>query len=190
VFDELRRASAGGRADYAGISYERLDAERGVFWPCPTDDHPGTPRLFSERFGHRDGKARLLVANYRASAEQPDPDYPLFLTTGRYREHYNSGSQTRRLERLAKAKPAPRVQLHPALAHKLGVSDGSAVAVESRRGCAVFDVDLTADIREDTVFVPLHWGGDQSANLLTIAALDPASRMPEFKVCAVRLRPA
>jgi assimilatory nitrate reductase catalytic subunit len=190
VFDELRRASAGGRADYSGISYERLDRERGVFWPCPSDDHPGTPRLFSNHFAHPDGKARMPVVTYRPSAEQPDAEYPVLFTTGRYREHYNSGTQTRRLERLVSVKAAPRLQLHPALAHKLGVTDGSAVAVESRRGSAVFDVDLTVDIREDTVFAPFHWGGEQSANRLTIAALDPVSRMPEFKVCAVRLRPA
>jgi assimilatory nitrate reductase catalytic subunit len=188
IFDELRRASAGSRADYSGITYERLDAGQGLFWPCTRDDHPGTPRMFADGFAHPDGRARMVAVEYRAAAEEPDSDYPVYLTTGRYREHYNSGSQTRRLERLVRAKPAPRLQIHPALAGKLGINEGSSVVVQSRRGSAVFEVDVTADIREDTVFAPFHWGGDQSANLLTVAALDPVSRMPEFKVCAVRLR--
>jgi assimilatory nitrate reductase catalytic subunit len=85
------------------------------------------------------------------------------------------------------AKPTPRLQLHPTLAAELGVSEGSAVVVESRRGSATFQVLITTDIRPDTVFAPFHWGGSQSANLLTIAALDPDSKMPEFKNCAVRL---
>jgi assimilatory nitrate reductase catalytic subunit len=190
VFDELRRVSAGSRSDYSGITYERLDSGPGLFWPCPGDDHPGSPRMFGAGFAHRDGRARMITVGYRAAADARDSDYPVYLTTGRYREHYNSGSQTRRLERLVRAKPIPRLQIHPALAARLGVDDGSSVVVESRRGSAVFEADVTADIREDTVFAPFHWSGDQSANLLTVAALDPVSRMPEFKVCAVRLRPA
>lgn len=115
--------------------------------------------------------------------------YPLYLTTGRYREHYNSGTQTRRLSRLVEASPVPRLQLHPALAESQGVADGDPVRVESRRGSASFAAEVTPSIRRDTVFVPFHWSGHQSANLLTISALDPVSRMPEFKVCAVRIRP-
>jgi assimilatory nitrate reductase catalytic subunit len=189
VFDELRRASAGGRADYSGITYQRLDTERGVFWPCPSTEHPGTPRLFGQSFGHPDGRARLVAVAYRSAAEQPDPDYPVYLTTGRYREHYNSGSQTRQLARLVQAKPAPRLEIHPSLAAEFGLNEGSRVAAESRRGSAVFQVHITPDIRPDTVFAPFHWGGSQSVNLLTIADLDPDSKMPEFKNCAVRLRP-
>ncbi|MBV9661713.1 MAG: nitrite reductase small subunit NirD [Acidimicrobiales bacterium] len=190
VFEELRRASAGGRADYSGISYRRLDTEPGVFWPCPSDTHSGTPRLFAERFEHPDGRARMAAVGYRQAGEEPDADYPVYLTTGRYREHYNSGNQTRRLERLALAKPAPLLQLHPLLAGRLGIAEGSSVVVESRRGSAVFRADLTSDIRQDTVFAPFHWDGECSANRLTSTALDPISKMPEFKVCAVRLRPA
>jgi assimilatory nitrate reductase catalytic subunit len=189
VFDELRRASDGGRADYSGITYQRLDAGPGVFWPCPSDGGPGTSRMFASSFNHPDGRARMVAVDYRPAAEEPDADYPLYFTTGRHREHYNSGTQTRRLQRLALANPRPRLQVHPTLAGKLGITDGSSVAVESRRGSAVFQADVTVDIREDTVFAPFHWDGDQSANLLTNTALDPISRMPEFKVCAVRVRP-
>jgi assimilatory nitrate reductase catalytic subunit len=189
VFTELRRASSGGRADYAGVTYQRLDESPAVYWPCPAPDHPGTPRLFAERFAHADGRARFVPADYRPAAEEPDADYPVYFTTGRYREHYNSGSQTRRVHRLRLSRPEPLLQIHPALATRLGVAEDAAVIVESRRGWAQFTADINTDIRSDTVFAPFHWGGDQSANAITIAALDPVSRMPEFKVCAVRVRP-
>jgi assimilatory nitrate reductase catalytic subunit len=188
VFDELRRASAGGRADYAGISYARITAEQGVFWPCPSALHPGTPRLFAERFAFPDGRARFHVVHHRPAGEEPDGDYPLYFTTGRYKEHYNSGAQTRRVARLVEARPAPRLQMHPRLGARLGVEDGAPVLVESRRGAVTFTVALSADIRPDTLFAPFHWGGREAANLLTNPALDPVSRMPEFKICAVRAK--
>jgi assimilatory nitrate reductase catalytic subunit len=190
VFEELRRATAGSKADYSGISYERLETEKGLFWPCPTERHPGTPRLFAERFAHPSGRARFHAVPYRAAAEVPDADYPLYFTTGRYKEHYNSGAQTRRVAQLLDAKPVPRLQMHPSLAARLGVMEGQPVLVESRRGEVRFDVSLSPDIRPDTLFAPFHWGGKQAANALTMPALDPISRMPEFKVCAVRARAA
>jgi assimilatory nitrate reductase catalytic subunit len=190
VFEELRRATAGARADYSGISYDRIRREQGVFWPCPSADHPGTPRLFAERFAFPDGKARFHVVRHRPSAEVPDADYPIYFTTGRYKEHYNSGAQTRRVAALVDAKPEPRVQIHPRLASRLGVVQGGKLVVESRRGSVTFVVEVSADIRADTLFAPFHWGGKASANVLTKPALDPQSRMPEFKVCAVRARAA
>lgn len=190
VFEELRRASAGGKADYSGFSYERLEQNQGMFWPCPSEDHPGTPRLFAERFAHPSGRARFFAVPYRHAAEIPDADYPLYFTTGRYKEHYNSGAQTRRVAALLDAKPEPRLQIHPQLAGRLGVSDGEGLLVESRRGAVRFNVTLSNDVRTDTLFAPFHWGGRQAANLLTIPALDPISRMPEFKVCAVRAHAA
>jgi len=190
VFDELRRASAGGKADYAGISYARIDERDGVFWPCPTPDHPGTPRLFADRFYHPDGRARFHPVDDRPAGEEPDAEYPYWLTTGRYKEHYNSGSQTRRVGALVDARPEPRLQIHPSLAGRLGIGRGDAVLVSSRRGKVRFAAEVTADIRPDTLFAPFHWGGRQAVNLLTNPALDPTSRMPEFKVCAVRVEPA
>jgi assimilatory nitrate reductase catalytic subunit len=190
VFDELRRATAGARADYAGLDYARLRREKGVFWPCPAPEHPGTPRLFAERFFHPSGRARFHAVPYRPAAELPDATYPLYFTTGRYKEHYNSGAQTRRVPALLDAKPEPRVQVHPRLAARLGVASGERLLVESRRGAVTFVVAVSADIRSDTLFAPFHWGGKLAANLLTLAALDPSSRMPEFKVCAVRARAA
>jgi len=188
VFDELRRATAGARADYSGITPARIRAEQGVFWPCPSEDHPGTPRLFGERFAFPDGRARFHVVRHRPAAETPDGDYPLYFTTGRYKEHYNSGAQTRRVPVLAQARRAPRVQVHPRLAARLGVADGGRLLIESRRGAVTLGVELTPDVRPDTLFAPFHWGGDACANLLTNPALDPVSRMPEFKLCAVRAR--
>jgi assimilatory nitrate reductase catalytic subunit len=190
VFEELRRATAGGKADYAGISYPRIRAESGVFWPCPTPEHPGTPRLFQDRFAHADGRARFFVVPHRPAAELPDADYPLFFTTGRYKEHYNSGAQTRRVSKLGDAQPAPRAQLHPRLASELGVLEGQELLIESRRGSVSMSAVINRDIRPDTIFAPFHWGGKQAANILTMPALDPLSRMPEFKICAVRARPA
>ena len=186
VFAELRRATAGARADYSGITYDKIRAADGIFWPCPAEDHPGTPRLFAERFAFADGKARLIAVRHRPAAELPDAAYPLFFTTGRYKEHYNSGAQTRRVAALREVQPVPRLQIHPRLAAQLGVADGGNLLVESRRGEVIFSIAVSPDIRPDTVFAPFHWGGKSAANTLTIPALDPTSRMPEFKVCAVR----
>ena len=187
VFDEFRRATAGAPADYSGVSYEKIEANDGVFWPCPTEDHPGTPRLFAERFHHPDGKAKFFPVEHRAAGDVPDAAFPYLFTTGRYREHYNSGAQTRNVPRLAAAQPVPRLQLHPTLAHRHGITTDSQVTVESRRGRVEFAADVTADIRPDTLFAPFHWGGRQAANVLIGGFLDPTSRMPEFKLAAVRI---
>jgi assimilatory nitrate reductase catalytic subunit len=146
--------------------------------------------LFADRFAHPEGKARFNVVRYRPAAEVPDSSYPLYFTTGRYKEHYNSGAQTRLVAKLVDAKPEPKVQIHPDLAERLGVSEGAKLQVESRRGSVCFTVSVSPDVRADTLFAPFHWGGKQAANILTVPALDPLSRMPEFKVCAVRARRA
>lgn len=273
VFEELRRASAGGPADYSGITYRRLAEENGVFWPCPADPppyegtttsaspagreplhgltadasvtstgdasatdaedaafdlppddpagdaeppaapgaggpaartagpdrptgtaphpadgvHPGTPRLFLDRFATEDGRARFVAVTHRAVAEEPDAEYPVLLTTGRVVAQYQSGAQTRRVDELNAAAPGPFVEMHPRLAERLGAVDGDTVAVVSRRGRAVAPARITTGIRPDTVFMPFHWPGEGRANTLTNPALDPTSRMPEFKACAVRL---
>ncbi|MER7521260.1 molybdopterin oxidoreductase family protein [Streptomyces sp. NPDC126499] len=192
VFGELRRASAGGPADYAGISYRRIEEEQGVFWPCPETgpgepEHAGTPRLFLDRFATADGRARFVPVVHRAAAEETDDAYPVVLTTGRVVAQYQSGAQTRRVDELNAAAPGAFVELHPRLAERVGVEDGQPVAVVSRRGRAVAPARITTAIRPDTVFMPFHWPGEGRANTLTNPALDPVSRMPEFKVCAVRL---
>ncbi|RBY89144.1 molybdopterin oxidoreductase [Blastococcus sp. TBT05-19] len=186
VFEELRRASAGGTADYSGISYRRIDEEQGVFWPCPGDTHPGTPRLFTERFATPDGRARFVRVEHVEASERPDAEYPLVLTTGRVLAQYQSGTQTRRSRSLQMVAPTPRAELHPDLARRLGIQQDDAVELATRRGRARFHAQVTDTIRPDVVFVPFHWGGGASANALTDAdALDPTSKMPAFKVCAV-----
>ena len=187
VFGELRRASSGGPADYAGISYARIDAEDGMFWPCADDAHPGTPRLFLQRFCTEDGRARFHAVEYRGAAEQPDRNFPYTLTTGRVLAHYQTGSQTRRVPELAKAEPEGFASIHGDMARGLGVHEGDLLRLTTRRGSIVLPARISRDIRLDTVFVPFHWGGRASANLLTKAALDPVSRIPEFKACAVHV---
>ncbi len=190
VYDELRAASAGGIADYSGISYDRLDAGEALHWPCPTPDHPGTPRLFTERFAHADGRARLIAVDHTPSAELPDADHPLRATTGRVLVHYQSGAQTRRVAELSGVVPESFVEVHPDTAARAGLGDGDWAHVVSRRGTAQARVRCVPSMRLDTVFLPFHFGAEQAANLVTNPALDPISRMPEFKVSAVRLEPA
>jgi len=187
IFQELRRASAGGIADYSGISYDSVDLQQGVFWPCTESGSPGTPRLFAERFPTADGRARFVAVQHRASAEEPDDEYPLFLTTGRVMAHYQSGTQTRRVEDLMAFAPEPVAELHPLTARRWGVVSGGPVSLITRRGRMTCKAKVSAGIREDTVFVPFHWGNELAINRLTNPALDPVSRMPEFKVCAVRV---
>jgi assimilatory nitrate reductase catalytic subunit len=184
VFEELRRASAGGAADYSGITYERIAGETGVFWPCPAPEHPGTPRPFLDSFATPDGRARFVPVEHRPPVEDIDEDYPVYLTTGRVLAHYQSGAQTRRIASLTKAAPQPYVELHPDLAERLKIEAGDQVLVTSRRGEGRGVARISDAIRSDTVFMPFHWEG---ANRLTNPALDPTSRMPEFKVCAVRV---
>jgi assimilatory nitrate reductase catalytic subunit len=188
VFDELRRASAGGIADYAGISYERIDAEQGVFWPCPSEDHPGTPRLYTDRFGTPDGRARFIRVDHRDRAELPDREYPYVLTTGRIMQQYQSGNQTRRSQTLRLTAGEPRAEIHPDLARRHGIGMGDLVELRTRRGRALFRAQLTDRIRPDTIFAPFHRGGMSSANALTDPTLDRHSKMPAFKACAVAVR--
>lgn len=201
IFQELRLASSGGIADYTGVSYERIEREFGVFWPCPSEGHPGTPRLFEEgswnpiaqgrgRFYFPDGRARFHVAEYSPPAEDVDGDYPIVLTTGRVVSQFLTGTQTRRIGPLVDQCAEPRIELHPRLANRLGIADGDWTTITSRRGSCTLRAQVVATIRPDTVFVPYHWPGRQSINRLTIAAQDPISKIPEFKVCAVRLRKA
>ncbi len=188
IFEELCRASAGGLADYAGATWERIEAEHGLFWPVPEPGHPGTPRLYEGgRFAHPDGRARFSAVPWRESAEVIDDDYPVWLTTGRVVSQYLSGTQTRRIEPLVAQYPEPLCEIHPRLAQELGITEGDIVRVESRRGDITLPAKVVNTIRPDTVFIPYHWPGTKAANQLTIRAVDPVSNMPEFKVAAVRV---
>lgn len=190
VFAELRRASAGGAADYAGISWARIDAADGVYWPCPTEDGSDTPRLFADRFATPDGRARFHPVDHRPAAEEVCAAYPLHFTTGRVLAQYQSGTQTRRVAALRRAAAEAFVELHPDLAGRLGIDDGDPVRVTSRRGEFSAPARLSAGIRPDTVFAPFHYAGAGRANSVTNDAVDPISGMPEFKICAVRVEKA
>ncbi len=189
IFEELRVASRGGVADYYGITWEKIEQTFGVFWPCPSLDHPGTPRLYEGgRFGHPDGKAHFQPVEWRPQKEEPDAEYPVLLTTGRVVAHYLSGSQTRRIGPLVAQTPQPYCEIHPRLADPLGIREGDFVKIQSRRGSLTVRAAVVRTIRPDTVFVPYHWPLDRAVNRCTIRALDPVSRIPEYKVCAVRLQ--
>jgi len=195
TFTALGRASAGGPADYSGITHERLDAGEALFWPCPATaqgdpPHPGTPRLFLDRFATPDGRARFVAVDHRPPVDDLRADAPVYLVTGRVLQHYQSGAQTRRVPELATASPGAFVELHPDLADRLGIEEGDDVRVSGARGVSVAPARLTTSIRGDTVFMPFHWSGPGRANTLTSDALDPVSRMPEFKVCAVSVERA
>lgn len=187
VFDELRRATQGGIADYSGMDWDQLDARGGIFWPCPAPGHPGTPRMFEERFPTPTGRARFCAVRPGAPAEVPDGEFPLYLTTGRLLEHYQTGEQTRRVPALLRLAPGARARMGAWTAERHGLPDGSRVKVTSRRGSARFVVEVSDEVPEGMIFVPLHFGGESAVNGLTHAALDPVSRMPEFKICAVRM---
>lgn len=188
IFNELREASRGGAADYYGITYEKIDRMDGVFWPCPTEDHEGTPRLFEDlKFHFPDGKARLLAFEHKGPNEDIDEDYPYLLTTGRVVSHYLSGNQTRRIDSLQQFCPDPYVEIHPDTAKKHRIENGHYVKISSRRGDITVPAKLTKTIRPDMFFVPFHWGKTLAINRLTNPALDPKSKIPEFKVCAVNI---
>jgi len=208
IFEELRVASKGGVADYSGITWEKIEANYGIVWPCPSTDkdgnpidHPGTPRLFEPGtwnpiaqgagpFYFPDGKAHFNVAAYTPPAEEVDAEYPIILTTGRVVSQFLSGTQTRRIGPLVAQIPEPLLELHPRLAEKLGIIDGDWVTAESRRGSITIKCNVVTTIRPDTVFIPYHWAGKKSANQLTISAQDPFSKIPEYKVCACRVKKA
>ncbi len=208
IFDELRVASKGGVADYSGITYEKIERQYGVCWPCYSEDpsgkpieHAGTPRLFEPGswnvvakgagpFYFPDGKARFNVAPYTPPAEDTDTEYPLMLTTGRVVSQFLSGTQTRRIGPLVDQYPEPRIEMHPQLAEKMGIRDGDWVTAQSRRGDCTLQAMVVTTIRPDTIFIPYHWPGRKSANQLTISAQDPISKIPEYKVCAARIRKA
>jgi assimilatory nitrate reductase catalytic subunit len=208
IFEELRVASKGGVCDYSGITYEKIEKQFGVFWPCPSTDpdgkaidHPGTERLFENGswnpiargagpFYFPDGKAHFVVAPYSPPAEEVDAEFPLILTSGRVVSQFLSGTQTRRIGPLVDQYPEPRIELHPQLAARRGIVDRDWVTAETRRGAITLRAQVVKTIRPDTIFIPYHWAGRKSVNRLTISAQDPLSKIPEYKVCAVRLKKA
>lgn len=184
VFDELARASAGGRADYSGLSHELLDLGIEAHWPFPIGSL-GTPRLFADRFAHADGRAKLVAVHARSHATAGGDR--LNLVTGRLLEQYQSGTQTRRVPELTEKRPVLVAQLHPATARRHGIGQGDGIRLTNSRGTVQARAELTHDIRPDTVFLPFHYADAESANLLTSDQVDPHSAMPEFKRALVQV---
>lgn len=180
IFEEMKKLTP----SYAGMSYERIKKEFGLRWPCPTPDHPGTPILHVGKFTR--GKALLCPVEYRPPAEQPDDEYPLWLTTGRLLEHYHTGSMTRRSKVLNSIVPYAEVEISPEDARKLNIKNGEIVRAVSRRGEIEIRAKITDRVHEGIVFIPFHFA-EAAANRLTNDVLDPIAKIPEYKVCAVKI---
>lgn len=187
IWEEFRIASRGGVADYSGITWEKIDRQQGVFWPCPSDDHPGTPQLFKERFFHPDGKAKMFAIPYQPPAEEPGGGYPFRLTTGRVVYQYLSGNQTRRLGFLNQQAPEPWVEIHPNAAERLGIRDNEIVRVRTPRNSMELKALVVPSIRPDTLFIPFHYGHRHAVNQLTNPAVDETVKIPEYKACAATI---
>jgi predicted molibdopterin-dependent oxidoreductase YjgC len=182
IFDEMARLTP----FLAGLSYARLDREGGIQWPCPTPEHPGTRFLYAESFPR--GRGRFIPARQiETAAELPDVDYPFVLNTGRLLYHWHGGTLTRRVQGLLELAPRLEVAIHPVDARRLGVDTGGRVRVESRRGELTGYARVTEAVRPGAIFVPFVKLQDSAANFLTNSAFDPSSKIPEYKVCAVRV---
>jgi predicted molibdopterin-dependent oxidoreductase YjgC len=168
---------------YAGVSYERIDT-RGLQWPVPSKDHPGTPILHTEKFTR--GKGLFSPVEHQEPAETPDKNYPFILTTGRILQHYHTGSMTHRVAGLETLAPEERVEVNPDDAARLGLNDGDWVRVSSRRGTVESRAWVTDRVGHGLVFMTFHYA-EALSNVLTNTAVDPIAKIPELKVCAVKL---
>ena len=182
IFEEIRKVTP----SYAGITYKRLESA-GIQWPCPTEDHPGTVFLHKDKFAR--GLGAFFAIEHKDPAEMPDVDYPLYLTTGRLLYHYHTGTMSRKAVGLVEKAPECMVEISDLDAAQYGIADGQQVRVKSRRGEITAKAQISPKAVPGTVFVPFHFA-EAAANLLTIAALDPVSKIPEYKVCAVQIEKA
>jgi len=181
VMDEIAKLTP----SYGGISYDRLE-RGGLCWPCPSPDHPGTPYLHKEKFARPGGKGKFFAVPYRPPAELPDDEYPFTLTTGRTGFHWHTGTMTRKDWALDREYPKGYVEINPQDAANTGIRNGAMVKVASRRGEISVQANVVDTIQEGLVFIPFHFA-EAAANKLTAANLDPVAKIPEYKVCAVKL---
>ncbi len=170
---------------YGGISYKRIE-KKGLQWPCRSEKDEGTPILHVGRFSRPNGKGRFIAVDFTEPPELPDKKYPFYLSTGRILYHYHTGTMTRRVKGLDKLRPEVEIEMNPADTKKLGLKDGERVRVSSRRGEIVGRVKITERSMERMVFIPFHYS-EAAANLLTLNALDPMSKIPTLKVAAVKV---
>ncbi len=182
VFNEMREAMP----SIAGITWQRLEQEHSVTYPCSKEGDSGEPILFQDQFPTPGGRARFVPADYTHAAELPDEDFPAILITGRQLEHWHTGSMTRHARVLDALEPEPVVNVHPDDMRQASIEEGDFVHVESRRGEIVARVRADTGVRSGTIFMAFCYH-EAAANLLTVEDLDPFGKIPEFKYCAVRI---
>jgi assimilatory nitrate reductase catalytic subunit len=187
VFDELKQLSKGRMLDYSGMSYDKIEQNRGMQWPCNEDTAPqGSQRLYSDGvFQFADGKAKLLALPFFDDNERPDKDYPFWLNSGRVVEHFHTRTRTGKVGNANKFSPTPYMEINPRAAEKLGIKHGSYARLISRRGDAIVMVQCTERTAPDSVFVPFHF--HECVNRISLGLLDPHSRQPAYKQCAVNI---
>ncbi len=183
IWEEIRRAVP----DLAGITYSRLEDGKSIHMPCPHESHPGTEVKYTEDFPRPGGKALLVPVDFIPPSENADDEYPILLTTGRDAHHYNTSTITRHIKHLMQLKDRAYIELNPDDANLYGISDGDDVEIRSRRGMAVAMAKITDTVMRGTAFVPFHFS-DSPINFVTNDALDPVSKTPEYKVCAVKIK--
>jgi len=190
VFDELKQLSKGRMLDYSGMSYEKIERKRGIQWPCNEDTAPqGSQRLYTDGvFQHPGGRAKLIALPFIDNNERPDAEYPFWLNSGRVVEHFHTRTRTGKLGNANKFSPTPYMEINPDAAAELGIEHGSYARLTSRRGDAVVMVQCTQRVARDMVFIPFHY--HECVNRLSLGLLDPHSRQPAYKQCAVRIEPA
>jgi len=189
VFDELRQLSKGRMLDYSGMTHEKIEQARGLQWPCSDDTPQGSPRLYTDGvFQYPDGRAKLIPLPFIDNNERPDDEYPFWLNSGRVVEHWHTRTKTGKIGNLNKFSPTPYMEMNPDAAVRLGIEHGGFARLTSRRGDAVVMVQLTQRVPPDMVFIPFHF--HECVNRVSLGLLDPHSRQPAFKQCAVRIEPA
>ena len=188
AFNEMRELSKGRMLDYSGMSYEKIEQQRGIQWPCSEGDDTGSPRLYTDgKFQYDDGKAKLIPLPFIDNNERPDDEYPFWLNSGRVVEHFHTRTRTGKIGNLNKFSPTPYMEMNPDAAREFGVEHGEYVRLVSRRGDAVVMVQLTQRVSPNMVFIPFHF--HECVNRLSLGLLDPHSRQPAFKQCSVNIEP-
>lgn len=188
VFEELRQLSKGRLLDYSGMTHDKIEQQRGIQWPCTEGSETGAQRLYSDgKFAYPDGKAKLVPLPFIDNNERPDDEYPFWLNSGRVVEHFHTRTRTGKVGNLNKFSPTPYMEMNPDAAHELGIEHGGYARLTSRRGDGVVMVQLTHRVPPNMVFIPFHF--HECVNRLTLGLLDPHSRQPAFKQCAVNIEP-
>ena len=189
VFDEMRALSKGRMLDYSGMNHDKIEKQRGLQWPCTEGAETGSPRLYTDGvFQHADGKAKLIPLPFIDNNERPDDDYPFWMNSGRVVEHFHTRTRTGKIGNMNKFSPTPYMEMNPDAAKKLGIEHMGYARLISRRGDAVVMVQLTQRVPPNMAFIPFHF--HECVNRLTLGLLDPHSRQPAFKQCAVKIEPA